>query len=101
MAPASIALSTNSLTDEAKSVIAWPATRRLMELEDMGLMSGASSSSCPCSSLSWAAALAAVLSSCVIVSGTSISSLFYDKKIGVGEYDTYDIVINLEYDKKR
>ena len=71
VAPASMALSTNSLTEEDRSVIACPATRRLMELEEMGLMSGASSdSSCSALSFWWAAALAAVLSSCVIVGGS-------------------------------
>ena len=43
MAPASMALSTSSLTEEERSVIAWPATRRLMEVEEIGLISGASS----------------------------------------------------------
>ena len=42
---------------DERSVIAWPATRRFMELEEMGLISGAS-------------AVSALSSSCVIVGGS-------------------------------
>lgn len=82
-APASMALSSSSLTEEERSVIAWPATRRFMELLDMGLMSGALSSMVWwLLLLAWVDAVAVALSSCDTAGGSIM--VFVRRKNGKG-----------------